>query len=198
MAFDTPVPGYGSDTVNNMRLWSAKASQDFDLTYFNDGNYVKAVEDKNESENLSKVLYPNDRTAEGRELRLKQQYFFVSASLQDILRRFLTAHSNFDELPDKVAIQLNDTHPSIAHCRIDAVARGHPPCRVGPRVGNHPADVLVHQPHAHARGARNMARRSLRAAPPPASSDHLRDQLPVPRTGSSRLSRRSRQDAPHV
>ncbi len=90
MAFDTPVPGYGSDTVNNMRLWSAKASQDFDLTYFNDGNYVKAVEDKNESENLSKVLYPNDRTAEGRELRLKQQYFFVSASLQDIVRRFLT------------------------------------------------------------------------------------------------------------
>ena len=113
MAFDTPVPGYGSDTVNNMRLWSAKASQDFDLTYFNDGNYVKAVEDKNESENLSKVLYPNDRTAEGRELRLKQQYFFVSASLQDIVRRFLTAHTNFDELPDKVAIQLNDTHPSI-------------------------------------------------------------------------------------
>ena len=113
MAFDTPVPGYGSDTVNNMRLWSAKASQDFDLTYFNDGNYVKAVEDKNESENLSKVLYPNDRTAEGRELRLKQQYFFVSASLQDIVRRFLTAHSDFDELPDKVAIQLNDTHPSI-------------------------------------------------------------------------------------
>jgi starch phosphorylase len=114
MAFDTPVPGYGSGTVNNMRLWSAKASQDLDLSYFNDGNYVKAVEDKNESENLSKVLYPNDRTAEGRELRLKQQYFFVSASLQDILRRFLTAHTNFDELPDKVAIQLNDTHPSVA------------------------------------------------------------------------------------
>jgi starch phosphorylase len=114
MAFDTPVPGYASDTVNNMRLWSAKASQDFDLTHFNDGNYVKAVEDKNESENLSKVLYPNDRTAEGRELRLKQQYFFVSASLQDIIRRFLTSHTDFDLLPDKVAVQLNDTHPSVA------------------------------------------------------------------------------------
>ncbi len=114
MAYDTPVPGYGINTVNNMRLWSAKASRDFDLKYFNEGNYIKAVEDKNESENLSKVLYPNDTTAMGRELRLKQQYFFVSASLQDILYRFLKYHESFDELPDKVAIQLNDTHPSIA------------------------------------------------------------------------------------
>jgi starch phosphorylase len=114
MAYDTPTPGFGAETVNNMRLWSAKASRDFDLKYFNEGNYIKAVEDKNESENLSKVLYPNDTTAMGRELRLKQQYFFVSASLQDILYRFCKHHDNFDELPDKVAIQLNDTHPSIA------------------------------------------------------------------------------------
>ena len=114
MAYDTPVPGFGADTVNNLRLWSAKASRDFDLKYFNEGNYIKAVEDKNESENLSKVLYPNDTTAMGRELRLKQQYFFVSASLQDILYRFRKHHEAFDELPDKVAIQLNDTHPSIA------------------------------------------------------------------------------------
>lgn len=114
MAYDTPVPGYGLDTVNNMRLWSAKASRDFDLKYFNEGNYIKAVEDKNESENLSKVLYPNDTTVMGRELRLKQQYFFVSASLQDILYRFRKHHEAFDELPDKVAIQLNDTHPAIA------------------------------------------------------------------------------------
>ena len=114
MAYDTPVPGYGLNTVNNMRLWSAKASRDFDLKHFNEGNYIKAVEDKNESENLSKVLYPNDTTVMGRELRLKQQYFFVSASLQDILYRFRKHHEAFDELPDKVAIQLNDTHPSIA------------------------------------------------------------------------------------
>ena len=114
MAYDTPTPGYGINTVNNMRLWSAKASRDFDLKYFNEGNYIKAVEDKNESENLSKVLYPNDTTVMGRELRLKQQYFFVSASLQDILYRFRKHHEAFDELPDKVAIQLNDTHPSIA------------------------------------------------------------------------------------
>ncbi|MDP2785117.1 MAG: glycogen/starch/alpha-glucan phosphorylase [Sulfurimicrobium sp.] len=114
MAYDTPTPGFGVNTVNNMRLWSAKASRDFDLKYFNEGNYIKAVEDKNESENLSKVLYPDDTTAMGRELRLKQQYFFVSASLQDILYRFRKHHDSFDELPDKVAIQLNDTHPSIA------------------------------------------------------------------------------------
>ncbi len=114
MAYDTPVPGYDTGTVNNMRLWAAKASRDFNLKYFNEGNYIKAVEDKNESENLSKVLYPDDTTQMGRELRLKQQYFFVCASLQDILRRFTKYHPNLDELPEKVAIQLNDTHPSIA------------------------------------------------------------------------------------
>jgi starch phosphorylase len=114
MAYDTPVPGFGAKTVNNMRLWSAKASRDFDLKYFNEGNYIRAVEDKNESENLSKVLYPDDTTAMGRELRLEQQYFFVSASLQDILYRYRKHHDNFDQLPDKVAVQLNDTHPSIA------------------------------------------------------------------------------------
>jgi starch phosphorylase len=114
MAYDTPTPGYGGHSVNNMRLWAAKATRDFDLRYFNLGNYIKAVEDKNESENLSKVLYPDDTTIMGRELRLKQQYFFVAASLQDILYRFTKHHASFDELPDRVAIQLNDTHPAIA------------------------------------------------------------------------------------
>ncbi|HEY3327324.1 MAG TPA: glycogen/starch/alpha-glucan phosphorylase [Novimethylophilus sp.] len=114
MAYDTPVPGYGGHTVNNMRLWSAKSSRDFDLRYFNQGNYIQAVANKNESENLSKVLYPDDSTEMGRELRLKQQYFFVGASLQDILFRYEKHHGTWDELPDKVAIQLNDTHPAIA------------------------------------------------------------------------------------
>lgn len=114
MAYDTPIPGYGTDTVNNMRLWAAKATRDFELKYFNEGNYIKAVEEKNASENLSKVLYPDDTTEMGRELRLKQQYFFVSASLQDILYRYAKHHKGFDALPDKVAIELNDTHPAIA------------------------------------------------------------------------------------
>ena len=114
MAYDVPIPGYGTQTVNNLRLWSAKATREFDLRHFNDGNYEKAVEERNETESISKVLYPNDSSASGRELRLKQQYFFVSASIQDILRRFLTFHSDWNKLPDKIAIQLNDTHPAIA------------------------------------------------------------------------------------
>ncbi len=114
MAYDMPISGYDTGTVNNMRLWSAKASRDFNLKYFNEGNYLKAAEDKNEPENLSKVLYPSDTTEMGRRLRLKQQYFFVSASLQDLIHRYCRFHDNFDALPDKIAIQLNDTHPSIA------------------------------------------------------------------------------------
>jgi starch phosphorylase len=114
MAFDTPIPGYHTETVNNLRLWSARASSEFDLGCFNQGNYVKAVERKTRSENLSKVLYPDDRNQENQELRLRQQYFFVSASLQDIVRRFLQHHSDLRQLPEKVAIQLNDTHPAIA------------------------------------------------------------------------------------
>lgn len=114
IAYDTPIDGYGNDTVNTLRLWSARASKEFDLNYFQGGDYLKAVEEKNLSENISKVLYPNDHIYEGRELRLKQQYFFVSCSIQDIVRRYLVAHDNFDEFPDKVAIQMNDTHPSLA------------------------------------------------------------------------------------
>ncbi|SMF94580.1 starch phosphorylase [Methylomagnum ishizawai] len=114
MAYDLPIPGYGEGTVNNLRLWAAKATRDFELRYFNEGNYIKAVEQKTSSENLSKVLYPDDTTQMGRELRLKQEYFFVSASLQDILVHFGTEHRDLAELPDEVAIQLNDTHPAIA------------------------------------------------------------------------------------
>jgi len=113
MAYDMPVPGYGNKTVNNLRLWSAKATEDFDLDFFNKGDYFAATSKKTESESISKVLYPNDNSPEGRELRLKQQYFFVSASIQDILRRFKREHVDLRELPDAAAIQLNDTHPSI-------------------------------------------------------------------------------------
>ncbi|MCG7872963.1 MAG: glycogen/starch/alpha-glucan phosphorylase [Candidatus Thiodiazotropha lotti] len=113
-AYDTPIPGYHNDTVNNLRLWSAKAHEAFDLNQFNQGEYTEAVVGKTLSENISKVLYPNDSSTMNKLLRLKQQYFFVSASLKDILRRFFTDHDDLYELPDKVAIQLNDTHPAIA------------------------------------------------------------------------------------
>ena len=115
MAYDLGVPGYRNDTVNSLRLWAAKSSREFDLQKFNVGAYVAAVEDKTSSENISKVLYPADDQSAGRELRLKQQYFFVSATIQDVIRRFKKrTERTWEELPDKVAIQLNDTHPSIA------------------------------------------------------------------------------------
>ena len=115
MAYDLGVPGYRNDTVNSLRLWAAKSSREFDLEKFNAGAYVAAVEDKTSSENISKVLYPADDQSAGRELRLKQQYFFVSATIQDVIRRFKKRPGRgWEDLPDKVAIQLNDTHPSIA------------------------------------------------------------------------------------
>jgi starch phosphorylase len=114
MAYDVPVPGYGNDVVNTMRLWSAKATRDFDLHFFNEGKYVEAVEKKMLTENISKVLYPPDQGIEGRELRLKQEYFLASATIQDILYRFKKKHTDLRLLPEKVAIQLNDTHPTLA------------------------------------------------------------------------------------
>src|SRR2546423_555967 len=112
--YDTPIAGYGCNTVNTLRLWRARASSDFDLRYFNEGDYEKAVLDKNRSETISKVLYPSDVKAFGKELRLKQQYFFVACSLHDIVRRHLVAYPSLANFPEKVAIQLNDTHPAVA------------------------------------------------------------------------------------
>ena len=114
MAYDMFIPGYANNHVTRLRLWSAKSSRDFDLGYFNEGDYIKAVQDKTASENLSRVLYPDDSTEVGRVLRLQQEYFFVSAALQDILRKFFEQYSDLTLLSKQVAIQLNDTHPSIA------------------------------------------------------------------------------------
>lgn len=114
MAHDTPIPGYGNQTVNTMRLWSAKANREFSFSHFNDGDYQKSVSEKAESESISKVLYPNDNVSQGKELRLKQEYFLVSSSLQDIIRRFKKEFDSFDMFPERVAIQLNDTHPALA------------------------------------------------------------------------------------
>ncbi len=112
--YDVYVPGYKTDTVNSLVLWSAKSSDDFNLDYFNNGDYEKAIQGKALDETITKVLYPNDNNSSGKELRLKQQYFFVSASLQTIIKDYLKEHKTFDEFSSKVAIQLNDTHPSIA------------------------------------------------------------------------------------
>ena len=111
---DMPIPGYDTNTVNTLRLWKAEASEEFDLQAFNAGDYFGAVADKTISENISKVLYPNDTTPQGKQLRLEQQYFFVSCSLQDIVRLHLRTHPNLDNFQVKAAIQLNDTHPAVA------------------------------------------------------------------------------------
>ncbi|MEN6438456.1 MAG: glycogen/starch/alpha-glucan phosphorylase [Syntrophobacter sp.] len=114
MPCDILVPGYACGHVTNMRLWAAQSSRDFNLTEFNRGDYIGAMHDKVVSENISKVLYPNDKMEQGKELRLKQQYFLVAATLQDIMRRHRKQHGAIDGFADHVAIQLNDTHPSIA------------------------------------------------------------------------------------
>jgi starch phosphorylase len=114
MAHDYPVPGFRNHTVNTLRLWAAKSTRDFNLAYFNSGDYMKAVEDKSSSESISKVLYPNDQSFAGKELRLKQQYFFVSATIRDIIRRYRKFRTTYNEFPEEVAMQLNDTHPSVA------------------------------------------------------------------------------------
>eukprot|EP00126_Sphaerothecum_destruens_P007208 Sdes_comp19741_c0_seq1m11732 len=120
--YDTPIPGFENRTVNTLRLWSAKSPKGFDLSYFNHGDYIRAVIDRNLAENISRVLYPNDNFFEGKELRLKQEYFMVSATLQDLIRRFKAntwtkfpkEKGKFTMFPDKVSIQLNDTHPALA------------------------------------------------------------------------------------
>ena len=114
VAYDMPIPGYETKTVKTLKLWSAYSTESFNLQTFNEGNYIDAIVDKHQSEVISKVLYPNDKSYQGKELRLKQQYFMVSASLQDIIRRLEKCGDTIHNMPNKVAIQLNDTHPSIA------------------------------------------------------------------------------------
>ena len=112
--YDYPVVGYGNNTVNTLRLWDAKPKNEFDLKSFNEGNYQKALEEQNLANTLTDVLYPADEHYAGKELRLRQQYFFISATVQRVIQHFKKKHTDFNQLPDKVAFQLNDTHPTVA------------------------------------------------------------------------------------
>lgn len=112
--FDVPIPGYKNKTVNSLRLWDSMAAEDFKLTEFNQGSYFEAVAEKNEAENITMVLYPNDSSESGKELRLRQQYFLVSASLQDVVANWERHNDSFDEFAANNVFQLNDTHPSLA------------------------------------------------------------------------------------
>src|SRR5579884_21661 len=111
---DMPVAGYGGRTVNYLRLFAAQASEDFDIQIFNRGDYIRAVEQKIAGENISRVLYPSDQVKSGKELRLLQEYFLVACALRDILRGFLADNSDLEQIPEKIAIQMNDTHPALA------------------------------------------------------------------------------------
>jgi starch phosphorylase len=113
VAYDNPIPGFKTQSTINLRLWAAKPCQEFDLEAFNTGDYVSSIIDKQKAETITSVLYPDDKTFEGKELRLKQQHFMVSATLQDIVRRYKEQHNTFEDFPEKVAMQLNDTHPTL-------------------------------------------------------------------------------------
>ncbi|ODV96470.1 hypothetical protein PACTADRAFT_67995 [Pachysolen tannophilus NRRL Y-2460] len=121
VAYDFPVPGYDTANVNNLRMWSAQPTTEFDFNKFNQGDYQNSVAEQQKAESITAVLYPNDNFYQGKELRLKQQYFWVAASLHDIIRRFIKTKRNWSEFPDQVAIQLNDTHPTVAVVELQRV-----------------------------------------------------------------------------
>ena len=114
VAYDTPIPGYKTFNTLNVRLWNAQPVNEFNLRDFNSGDFYKSIEERQKAEQITQVLYPNDKSHSGKELRLKQQYFFVSATLQDLIRRFKRKEKDFSKFPEKIAIQLNDTHPTLA------------------------------------------------------------------------------------
>ena len=188
--YDTPILGYHVNTANTLRLWKAEAPESFDFGTFNRGDYYGAVNQKVASENLTKVLYPNDEQARGKELRLEQQYFFVSCSLQDMLRICKVQKIPLERFHEKFAIQLNDTHPSIAVAELMRLLVDEMNARVGAGLGDHAPDLFVHQPHAAARGARALAAADVR---PPAAAhprDHLRDQRALSRRSAHGVLRR--------
>ena len=190
--YDTPIPGYRNGTANTLRLWGARATDEFDFRHFNSGDYVGAVYAKDLTENITKVLYPNDNIFEGKELRLKQEFFFVSATLRDIIRRYKKQYrmfdsakglKTFDRFADRVAIQLNDTHPALGRAGVDAAAGRRRGTRLGRGLGHYHQNVRVHQSHRSARSIGEMAGGPGRAGFAPAPSDHLRNQRAFPDRG---------------
>ena len=198
LPYDSFIVGHRTDTVNTLRLWAARATRDFDLQFFNEGDYRRAVEEKIDTENISKVLYPNDQSEEGKALRLKQQYFFVACSIADIVRRYKLRHTTFDAFPDKFAIQLNDTHPSIAVAELMRVLVDEEGLDWDAAWEITAADVRLHQPHPPARGAGALAGGAVRAPAAAAPADHLRDQPALPAPGADAVAGRQRADRAHV
>jgi hypothetical protein len=181
VGYDTPIMGYGVGNVNLLRLWKSEAPESFDFQAFNVGDYYGAVHAKIEAETISKVLYPNDEPEAGKELRLKQQYFFVSCSLQDMIR-CSSASPAASRLPREVRRPAQRHPPGAGRRRADAPADGRARHGLGPGLGDHPQHLPLHQPHPAAGGAGDLAGGPVRAPAAAPPGDHLRDQPPLPRT----------------
>ncbi len=186
--YDTPVVGYRVNTANLLRLWRAEACESFDFQAFNKGDYLGAVDEKLVSENITKVLYPNDEPVQGKELRLQQQYFFVSCSLQNMLALVEQSRRAARALPRCIRRPAQRHPPLDRRRRADAPARRRPRHGVGPGLGDHAAQRQLHQPHAASRGARALAAAAVPERAPAPPRDHLRDQPALHRRGTQRVS----------
>ena len=178
VAYDTPIVGWRGKRVNTLRLWSAQAVDPIRLDAFNRGDYIGALAERTRAETITRVLYPADSTPAGQELRLRQEYFFTSASLQDIVRRHFQQFGDVRNLAEKVAIQLNDTHPAIAVAELMRSSSTSTASTWDEAWDDHPRHDRLHQPHAAAGGAGELAGAAVRAAAAAPHADHLRDQRP--------------------
>lgn len=164
--YDMPIVGYGNNVVNTLRIWDAQPIDTFSLSAFDKGDYQKAVEQENLAKNLVEVLYPNDNHYAGKELRLKQQYFFISASLQVALKKFKETNDDIHKLPEKIVFQMNDTHPTVAVAELMRLLLDQEGLNWDEAWGI-TTKVVPTQPHYHGRGAGKMADRAVL---PPASA----------------------------
>ena len=181
VAYDTPILGYRVPTANLLRLWTAEACESFDFQAFNVGDYYGAVDQKVLSENVSKVLYPNDEPIQGKQLRLEQQYFFVTCSLQDMIRVHLQTADGVSDLHEKYAVQLNDTASGYRGRRAHAPSGGRARDGLGACLGGDPAEPCIYEPHAASGGTGKVAGFALRSPAAPSPGDRLRDQSEVSR-----------------
>ena len=169
VAYDTPVPGYDGPVVDLLRLWKSEASESLNFQAFSGGDYYRAVQEKIISETVTKVLYPNDEPAAGRRLRLAQQYFFVSCSLQDMIRIHELQHNPLTTFHEGFTVQLNDTHPSIAVAELMRILVDERRHGVGPCVVDYGENLFLHEPHPPSRGARKVAFAALQKDAAPSS-----------------------------
>ena len=184
--YDRPVVGYGGKTINTLRLWDAATPDYFDFQEFSSGDFVGALAETLAADSLTRVLYPDDSTSMGQGLRFVQEYFLVACSLADLVRRFRRNNADWNALPDKAAIQLNDTHPAMAVPELMRILLDEAQPRLGRSLGSDAANAGLHEPHAAARGPGKMAAGLVREHAAAASGDHLRNQSALPRRCSAR------------